>query len=145
MARVNPADYLRAKGAPVRLPPAELSTDTLGVVALELAPLRGLGGAQCVAEKVGALTADVGAGHASNVLPELRVWAARWSRVRKDLRDFYEENAVQATRAGNWGIFRILTGQGTAAGPLRGELDQMWIERNGVKASFTLVPTVTLT
>jgi len=146
MARVNPTDYLatRGHGPTSRPPPADLSADVLGVIALELAPLRGLAGALCVAEAVGALTADVRAGHSASTLPRLRAWAARWPRVRPDLRAFYEDPEVQASRAGDWGLRRILNGEGTAPGPLRGELDRMWKDRHGFKAPFTLVPTVEL-
>lgn len=144
MARVNPSDYLARRSGMTTLPPADMTTGTLGVVALEIAPLRGLGGAQCVLEAVGALAADVRAGHTASTLPRLRTWAARWKRVREDLRAFYEEQDVQASRAGGWAIRRILEGEGTAPGPLRGELDRMWIERHGAKAPFSLIPLVSL-
>ncbi len=144
MAKVDPRDYLAGRGVRAMLPPADLSTETLGVIALEIAALQPLAGAQCVAEKVGALAADALAGQCASTLPELRLWAARWQRVRADLRSFYEELEVQNTPAGDWGIRRILTGQGTAPGPLRGELDRMWRDRYGVKACFTLVPKVEL-
>lgn len=144
MARVDPSAYLAARGAPRRLPPAELSVEVLGVVALELTPLRGLKSAECVAEAVGALTADIQAGQSAATLPDLRCWAERWKRVRPDLRAFYEEEAVQTSPAGGWGLRRILTGQGTAPGPLRGALDKLWIERHGAKAPFTLIPKVDL-
>ena len=144
MARVDPRDYLAHRGQVTRLPPADLSTSTLGVVALEIAPLCPLAAAQCVAEKVGALAADALAGHSASTLPELRLWAARWQRVRPDLRAFYEQIEVQTTDAGDWGLRRILTGQGTAPGRLRGELDRMWMDRFGTKPAFTLVPKVDL-
>lgn len=144
MARVSSAEWRAERGLVRRLPPADLTVDALGVIALELAPLRGLAEAQCVAEAVGALAADVRAGQSASTLPMLRAWAARWSRVRPDLRAFYEEPAVQVTPAADWGLRRILNGLGTAAGPLRGELDRMWIDRHGAKAPFTLVPTVVL-
>ena len=37
MARVDPSAYMAGRGAVRRLPPAELSVDVLGVVALVLA------------------------------------------------------------------------------------------------------------
>ena len=144
MARIDPKGWAERRGRTGTLPPADLSTATLGTIALELAPLRALAGAQCVAEAVGALAADARAGQSASTLPELRRWVARWSRLRSDLRAFYEELEVQTSEAGNWGLRRILTGQGTASGPLRGALDKLWIDRHGVKAPFSLIPKVEL-
>lgn len=132
------------RGDGVRLPPADLSVATLGVVALELAPLQEIAGARCIAEAVGALAADALAGQSASTLPMLRQWAVRWVRVREDLRAFYAETAVQESTPGEWAIRRILSGEGTASGPLRGALDQLWIERHGAKAPFSLIPKVIL-
>lgn len=144
MARIDPRERMARRGRSGALPPADLSADTLGTIALELAPLSSLAGAQCVAEAVGALAADARAGQSASTLPELRRWVARWARLRPDLRAFYEDPGVHTTDAGNWGLRRLLTGQGTASGPLRGALDVLWIDRNGAKAPFSLIPTVEL-
>lgn len=145
MSRVDPTAFLARRGAPAaQHPPADLSPETLGVLAIELAPLQPLAAAQCVAEAVGALLADVQAGQSAGTLLRLRQWVARWQRVRPDLRAFYEDADVHTSRAGEWGLRRLLDGHGTAPGPLRGELDRLWIDRHGCKAPFTLIPTVDL-
>lgn len=139
--RVDPKRYL-ARQSGQRLPPADMSAATLGVVALEISPLLRLAGAPCVAEAVGALTADVQASQSASSLSWLRGAARRWRQVRPDLRAFYEDPEVHGTDAGDWGLKRLLSGWGTAPGPKRGELDRLWIERHGAKAPFSLIPKV---
>lgn len=114
----------------------------LRVLQLELRPLLALSTCDVVAEQVGALTADVSAGHTSSALDRLRAWSSRWSRVRPDIRAFYEREDVHQTRAGMWGLRRILDGDGTASGPLRGELDRLWSEVHGSKPVFSLIPKI---
>lgn len=144
MSRVDPKDFLAKRGQVSQHPPADLSPSTLGVLAIELAPLRPLAAAQCVAEAVGALTADIRAGQSAGTMLRLRQWVARWERVRPDLRAFYEDPEVHTSIPGEWGLRRLLNGDGTASGPLRGALDRLWIDRHGAKAPFTLIPTVDL-
>lgn len=116
----------------------------LRVLQLELRPLLPLSTCDVVAEVVGTLTADVSAGHTSSALDRLRAWSARWSRVRPDIRAFYEREEVHQTRAGMWGLRRILDGEGTASGPLRGELNRMWKDEHGSEPAFSLIPKIEL-
>lgn len=116
----------------------------LRVLQLELRPLLALSTCDTVAEVVGALTADVSAGHASSALDRLRSWSARWTRVRPDVREFYERVEVHQHPAGMWGLRRILDGEGTASGPKRGELNRLWREIHGSDPAFTLIPKIDL-
>lgn len=127
-----------------RAVPRQISPEAMRVLAMELQPLRGLATCPFIAEAVGALTADVEAEHAPDTLPRLRAWAARWQRVRADIRAFYEREDVHQSRAGMWGLRRVLTGEGTASGPLRGELNRLWRAEYGSDPAFSLIPKIDL-
>lgn len=109
---------------------------------LEWAPLLAISACPFVSETICAVADDVAAGHAASTLVRVRGWAARWARVRPDIRAFYERSEVHLTRAGAWGLRRILDGEGTASGPLRGELNKLWRAEHGHDPSFTLIPKI---
>lgn len=106
---------------------------------LELAPLRGLGWAP-LAQRIERLATALrgGEGVGEDLVLQLRTWAHRWARVHADLRAFYTRNAQHpAAEAAMW---RIFEGGERLTGPLRGDLDRLWIEDHGAAPDITLVP-----
>jgi hypothetical protein len=121
--------------------PAELPVDLAEVHALmlELAPLAGLAW-QPLAERVEALTTALrgGDGVGPGLVNQLRTWAHRWAALHADLRAFYTRHAEHpAAEAALW---RILDGGDRLRGPLRGQLDRLWIEDHGAEPNIHLVP-----
>jgi len=121
-----------------------VSAAGLRMLSLELAPLSAISSCPFVSETICAVGDDVAAGHAASTLVRVRGWAARWTRVRPDIRAFYEREDVYLSPAGAWGLRRLLDGQGTASGPLRGELNKLWRAEHGSDPSFSLIPKIDL-
>ena len=121
-----------------------VSAAGLRMLNLELAPLLAISCCPFVSETICAVGDDVAAGHAASTLVRVRGWAARWTRVRPDIRAFYELPDVHLSPAGAWGLRRLLDGLGTASGPLRGELNKLWRAQHGCDPSFTLIPKIDL-
>lgn len=114
--------------------------DPAEVVALglELGPLRELPW-QPLAERVEALATALrgGDGVGPGLVEQLRRWAATWQRLHPDLRTFYGRHASHP--AAEAAIWRILEG-GRFVGPLRGQLERLWLDDHGSSPGLTLVP-----
>lgn len=111
-------------------------------IGLELGPLRELPWAP-LAERVEALAAALrgGEGVGPGLLHQLRRWAATWAHLRPELRAFYLRHADHP--AGEAAVWRILEG-GVMRGPLRGQLERLWLEDHGTPAAYSIVPACTL-
>ncbi len=119
------------------------AVDPAEVVALglELGPLRELPWPP-LAQRVEALAAAMrgGEGVGPGLVQQLRRWAATWQQVHPDLRAFYARHAQHP--AAEAAIWRVLEG-GRFAGPLRGQLERLWLDDHGSPPGLTLVPNIT--
>lgn len=118
---------------------APVSIEELRSLQLELAPLTGLAweplGAR-IERLADALRGGEGVGE--DLVLQLRRWAHRWPEVHADLRDFYTRHAQHpAAEAALW---RIFDGGERLTGPLRGDLDRLWIADHGCEPNIALVP-----
>lgn len=127
--------------------PIRTRQDEAGVVSvaevhalmLELAPLRGLPWAP-LTERIERLTTALrgGEGVGRDTVDQIRRWAHRWSEIHTDLRAFYVRHADHpAAEAALW---RIFEGGGQFTGPLRGQLERLWVEDHQSEPGITLVP-----
>lgn len=110
---------------------------------LELAPLRDLPWLP-LAQRVEALTTALrgGDGVGPGLVDQLRRWAGTWQHLHSDLRAFYGRHAGHP--AAEAAIWRILEG-GRFVGPLRGQLERLWLDDHGSPAGLSLVPHLTPT
>jgi len=106
---------------------------------LELTPLRDLAW-QPLAERVERLSAALrgGEGETRALVDQLRTWAHRWSGLRPELRAFYSTHADHP--AATAALWRILDGGDRLRGPLRGQLDRLWLADHGAECPFDLIP-----
>lgn len=106
---------------------------------LELAPLRDFAW-QPLAERVERLVTALrgGEGVTREVVDQLRTWAHRWAALRPELRAFYMEHADHP--AATAALWRILDGGDRLRGPLRGQLDRLWIADHGAEPAFEIIP-----
>lgn len=106
---------------------------------LELAPLRTLAW-QPLAARVERLVDALrgGEGVTRATVDQLRTWSHRWGSLRPELRDFYATHADDP--AATAALWRILDGGDRLRGPLRGQLDRLWIADHGAECPFQLVP-----
>lgn len=105
---------------------------------LELGPLQNLPWpplAQRIEVLADALRGGEGVG--PGLVQQLRRWAGTWSTLHPDLRAFYAAHAGHP--AGEAAVWRILEG-GRLTGPLRGQLERLWLDDHGAPPMFTLVP-----
>lgn len=116
--------------------------DVADVVAigLELGPLRDLPWPP-LAQRIEALADALrgGEGVGPGLLHQLRRWAATWASLHPSLRAFYLRHAAHP--AGEAAVWRILEG-GRLVGPLRGQLERLWLDDHGAPAPHTLVPNM---
>lgn len=107
-------------------------------ISLELTPLSGLSW-QPLQMRMESLVDALrgGTGFSQGELQQLRLWAQRWSALPPTLKTFYSE--VATTRPGEAAIWRVLEG-GSLTGPLRGELERLWLEAFGYPPNIQLFP-----
>jgi len=105
---------------------------------LELAPLKGLEWLP-LAIKMEALIDALrgGAGISKADVDQLRRWAQQWAGLSPVLRKFYAE--VATTPAGEAAIWRVMEG-GHLTGPLRGDLERLWLDSFGYPPNIQLFP-----
>ena len=146
--RQDRADYHRRQRAAKQGPAATAITPAaLAAIGLELGGLVPLYSTWSVLqEALGSILADVGSGEAVELqrLQRLRAWAARWNLLQPALQAFYLRPEVHTSEAGSFALRRILSGEGTFSGPLRGALDQLWSKHSSTPWAGTLVPTIHL-
>lgn len=109
-------------------------------IRLELGPLADLPWAP-LAQRTEALADALrgGEGVGPGLVHQLRRWAATWASLHPSLRAFYLRHAAHP--AGEAAVWRILEG-GRLVGPLRGQLERLWLDDHGAPPPHTLVPNM---
>lgn len=122
------------------IPPVDIAE--VMALMLELAPLRDLPWAP-LAERIELLGAAMrgGEGVGPGLVVQLRRWAGAWGKLHQELREFYQRNAQNP--AAEAAIWRVLEG-GRMVGPLRGQLENLWIDQYGRVPGRTLVPDLSV-
>lgn len=136
----DPKKSGRRRGAEPRCDASDIMADPAVVhaIGLELAPLSGLAW-QPLQMRMESLVDALrgGTGFSQRELQQLRLWAQRWSALHPTLRAFYSD--VATTRPGEAALWRVLEG-GSLTGPLRGELERLWMEMFGCPPNIQLFP-----
>lgn len=136
----DPKKSGRKGGAGPRCDASDIMADPAVVyaISLELTPLSGLAW-QPLQMRMDSLVDALrgGTGFSQGELQQLRLWAQRWSALHPSLRAFYSN--VATTRPGEAALWRVLEG-GSLTGPLRGELERLWLEAFGYSPNIQLFP-----